>query len=125
RHYSVGDRYIHNNPQVFSALRRYRPAVVVTDGFNPSHLYAFAWALLKKVPHVPMTDGTYDSELALSPVHRAVRRYVYARSQAFISASDGGSQLYQSYGIDAAKCFKSCLCINNDAFRLAAPAVEK
>ena len=116
RFYEVGDRYIHNNPEVIPALRRFGPDVIVTDGFNPSHLYAFAYALFKGVPHVPMTDGTYESELALSSIHRAVRRFVYGRSQAFVSASVGGDRLYYSYGVAPERCFHSWLCIDNDAF---------
>jgi len=116
RFYEVGDRYIHNNPEVIPALRRFGPDVVVTDGFNPSHLYAFGYALFKGLPHVPMTDGTYESEQALSGVHRAVRRFVYARSQAFVSASIGGDRLYYSYGIPPERCFHSWLCIDNAAF---------
>jgi len=116
RFYAVGDRYIHNNPEVVSALSRFNPDVVVTDGFNPSHLYAFGYALFKGLPHVPMTDGTYESELALSGVHRAVRRFIYARSRAFVSASIGGDRLYHSYGIPPERCFHSWLCIDNAAF---------
>ncbi|MGV3653332.1 MAG: glycosyltransferase [Noviherbaspirillum sp.] len=125
RHFAVRDRYVHNNPEVFGALKRFGPQVVVTDGFNPSHLYAFAYTLAYGVPHIPMTDGTYESELALSPVHRAVRRLVYARSGAFVSASIGGDRLYQSYGIPPALCFKSCLCIDNDSFTPSGPVPEK
>jgi glycosyltransferase involved in cell wall biosynthesis len=116
RFVSVGDRYIHNNPDVVFALKKFDPHVVVTDGFNPSHLYGFLYAWVKGLVHIPMTDGTYQSEQALSAVHRAVRRFVFARSHAFVSASIGGDRLYQSYGIPAERCFHSCLCIDNAAF---------
>jgi glycosyltransferase involved in cell wall biosynthesis len=109
-------RYIHNNLDVLKKLKEFSPDVVVTDGFNPTHLYAFAYALVKNIIHVPMTDGTDISEQILSHVHRAVRRFVYARSHAFISASMGGERLYRSYCVSAEYCFKSCLCINNAAF---------
>lgn len=117
---TVAGRYIHNNPDVFRELKRFAPDVVVSDGFNPTQLYAFAYAWWHRVPHVPLTDGTLQSEQALSAVHRLVRRVVYARSAAFLSASDGGRALYESYGISTERCFKSCLCVDNDAYRQVA-----
>jgi glycosyltransferase involved in cell wall biosynthesis len=122
---TVNGRYIHNNPDVVPALSRFSPDVVVTDGFNPTSLYAFAYAWFKGIPHVPMTDGTDISEQALSGVHRTIRRFVYARSAAFLSASVGGDRLYQSYGIPLERCFKSCLCVDNSAFTPAADQEQK
>ena len=114
---TVKGRYIHNNPDVVLALSRFAPDVIVNDGLNPTQLYAFAYAWMKSIPHVPLTDGTYQSELGLSRIHKLVRRIVYARSQAFLSASMGGQQLFESYGIPADSCFKSYLCIDNDAYQ--------
>lgn len=108
-----GSNFIHNNPDIFSVLRDIGPDVVVTTGFNPTHLYAFAYCLMKGIPHVPMTDGTDVSEQALSFVHRTIRRFIYARSAAFIAASRGGLRLYRSYGLAPERCFQSCLCIDN------------
>lgn len=114
--FTVGGRYIHSNPGVVPALRKFAPDVVVTGGFNPTHLYAFAYAMAKRLPHVAMTDGTDVSEQGLSKMHRMVRRLVYARSKAFVSASEGGRRLYASYGVPAASCFKACLCVDNAEF---------
>ncbi|HEV2613004.1 MAG TPA: glycosyltransferase family 4 protein [Noviherbaspirillum sp.] len=120
-----GDNFIHNNIDVISTLRRLAPDVIVTTGFNPTYLYAFAYAVARGVPHVPMTDGTNVSEEALSTWHKAVRRLVYARSRAFIAASRGGLKLYESYGISPDRCFLSCLCIDNEAYRASEGNVEK
>jgi glycosyltransferase involved in cell wall biosynthesis len=68
------------------------------------------------VPHVAMTDGTLSSEMALSGLHRTVRRRVYRRSRAFVGASDGSFALYRSYGISATSMFKSHLCADNGRF---------
>lgn len=113
-----GDNFIHNNPDVIGALRRFRPDVIVTTGFNPTYLYAFLYAVASGTAHVPMTDGTDISEQALSAWHKLVRRIVYTRSQAFLAASDGGQRLYERYGIESGHCFKSCLCIANDDYLL-------
>lgn len=125
RYTTRGDNFIHNNLDVISALHRFRPDVIVTTGFNPTYLYAFAYAVAKGVAHVPMTDGTDTSEKALSAWHTFLRRIIYLRSHAFISASEGGHRLYQSYGIEAERCFKSCLCIANEEYRHATPHEER
>lgn len=120
RYVARGSNFIHNNPDVLASLKRIEPEVIVTTGFNPTYLYAFAYALARGIPHVPMTDGTEISEQGLSRGHRLIRRLVYSRSQAFIAASQGGIRLYESYRIPAEHCFLSCLCIDNDAYSMHA-----
>lgn len=120
-----GSNYIHNNPDVLAALNGIAPDVIVTTGFNPTFLYAFAYAVIRNVPHVPMTDGTDISEASLSRWHRAVRRIVYARSRAFLAASLGGLRLYADYGIPRESGFLSCLCIDNDAYAAQAALQPK
>lgn len=110
------DRYIHNNPDVISALSAFKPDIVVNDGLNPTHLYAFVYARRKKIPHVYMTDGTQISENTLTFLHRLVRQYVFNHSQAYIAASDGGLALFKQYRLSEKRVFKSCLCVNNQAF---------
>jgi glycosyltransferase involved in cell wall biosynthesis len=117
-------RYIHSNLDVVAGLRRYGPDVVVTDGFNPTHLYAFAYCRLRGIAHVAMTDGTLVSEHKLTALHRWVRRRVYAGSQAFVAASAGGQALYDSYGVSHAQRFTSCLAIDNQAFSRLPPAPQ-
>ncbi len=117
-------RFIHANPDLWGQLRTFRPDVVITTGFNPTHLLAYAYALVHRARHVAMTDGTYQSEGKLSLIHRWVRRIVFAGTQAFIGASNGSFELYRSYGIDSPSIFKSHLCANNPAF-FNAPAVNK
>lgn len=116
RFLTVRGRYIHHNTDVMPLLKRLQPDVVITDGFNPTHLYAFLMAQLCRWPHVAMTDGTAESEQSLSRVHHLVRRLVYRRTASFIAASDGGIRLYESYGIERARCFHSWLCIDNNRF---------
>ncbi|MES2821986.1 MAG: glycosyltransferase [Pseudomonadota bacterium] len=116
RFYTVGDKFVHANPEVFAALRSFKPDVVVGTGFNPTHLFAFLYAKISGCMFVPMTDGTLKSEQVLSPVHRWIRRRIYRQAKAFIAASDGGFDLYDSYGVNPTAIFKSHLCTNNAAF---------
>lgn len=120
-----GDNFIHNNLDVLSALHRFAPDAIVTTGFNPTYLYAFSYAMAKGIAHVPMTDGTDVSERALSAWHKRIRRFVYRRSQAFIAASAGGQRLYESYGVAPQRCFRSCLCIDNEEYLRDATHEEK
>jgi glycosyltransferase involved in cell wall biosynthesis len=122
---TVRGRYIHNNPDVLLALDCFRPDAVVGNGFNPTHLYAMIWSALRQRPYVPMTDGTLRSEQALSPVHAALRRLAYRRARTFIAASEGGVALYGSYGVPRARCYRSCLCIDNGYFRPGPDAPPK
>jgi glycosyltransferase involved in cell wall biosynthesis len=120
RLFSWQGRFIHANPDVWSRLRSFRPAVVVTTGFNPTHLIAFAFARMHGARHLVMTDGTVRSESQLTSVHRWVRRRVYRHTEAFIGASQGSFELYRQYGIPDRSMFKSHLCANNEAFAAAA-----
>jgi glycosyltransferase involved in cell wall biosynthesis len=116
RFLTVSGRYIHHNPDVLGVLRREAPDVVITDGFNPTHLYAFFYAWGTGRAHVAMTDGTDVSERGLGRVHRTARKLVYSHSRAFVPASMGGQRHYQGYGVPEEKCFTSCLCIDNEKF---------
>jgi glycosyltransferase involved in cell wall biosynthesis len=109
-------RFIHANAQVWSQLRAFRPDVVVTTGFNPTHLVAFAFAQRHGVHHVAMTDGTAMSESRLTFAHRWIRRRVYGRTRAFVGASAGSRALYRQYGVVEASVFDSQLCADNAAF---------
>jgi glycosyltransferase involved in cell wall biosynthesis len=125
-HFSTkGQRYIHNNVDVLSALRRFAPDVVITTGFNPTQLYAFAYAVMTRAAHVTFTDGTLASENSLGKLHRLVRRIVFSRTGAYVSASHGGQKLYESYRIPHERCFQSCLAIDNDRFAPVVGHAEK
>lgn len=117
-------RFIHVNPDVWAKLRGFAPAVVITTGFNPTHLLAFAYARRHGARHVAMTDGTAMSESRLSFVHRQLRRRVYRHTTAFVGASEGSFAMYRQYGVDAAAMFKSQLCADNAGFAAFAPCAR-
>ena len=115
-----GFSFVHNNPDLWRVLSELRPSVVVTSGYNPTHLYAFAWALTHGARHVVMSDGTAASEASLTWKHRLARRTILARSQACIAASRAGMDLFRAYGIPTSATFQSHLCADNERFRPAA-----
>jgi glycosyltransferase involved in cell wall biosynthesis len=124
RFLSFRGRFIHFNLDVWSPLRSFKPDVVVTSGFNPTHLVAYAYTRLSGASHIVMIDGTSQSELTVTPVHRWVRRRVYAGTQACIGPSEGTFDLFRAYGFTSDKIFKSHLCANNASF-FSTPTVEK
>ena len=110
-------RYIHYNLDALKVLRKLAPDVVITTGFNPTHLLAFGYTIFYNKVHIPMTDGTLESEQKLSVLHRLVRRIVYKYSKVFLGASLGSLKLYNSHGINKEQFFQSHLCANNAAFQ--------
>ena len=110
-------RFIHLNPDVWATLNKLNPNVIITTGFNPTMLIAFAWCKLKRRKHISMTDGWLTSEKELSIVHYAVRKMVYRFSSAFIGASKHSLDLYRYYNCSEAALFQSHLCANNALFK--------
>lgn len=113
-------RYIHANFDVWRRLAAFAPGVVITTGFNPSHLLAWHYALGHEAGHVAMTDGTPDWEARLGWLHRHVRRLVYRRTRAFVGASDKSLALFRGYGAAGSALYRSALCVDNAAFAAAA-----
>ena len=116
------DGYIHSNADVWLALEKLDPAVVITTGFSPTFMLAFAWARARGRAHIPFTDGSLSSEKSLSALHVAFRRLVYARSRAFIGASSHSLELYRHYGTPEHALFRSHLCADNERYRKFAMA---
>jgi glycosyltransferase involved in cell wall biosynthesis len=117
-------RFLHNNPDIFPALREFSPQIVLTTGFNPTHLYAFAYSQFYRRRHIAMTDGTAVSEADLSTLHRLVRRMVIRRSRSFVVASKGGRALFLGYGAPDEKICVSPLCANTSVpWREVLPSV--
>lgn len=118
RYWAMERRFMHCDPGIWSLLDRLRPDVVITTGFIPTYLFAFAWAVMHGVPHVAMTDGTARSEKSLSWLHRLVRRKVFARSAAFVGACEGSRDLFRMYGVPENRIYTSPLCADNERFSL-------
>ncbi len=118
RYVALDRRFLHADGRVVTLLRRLDPQVVITCGFIPTFLAAFAWARLTRRAHVVFIDGTLQSESSLSAAHRAVRRFVFAHSCAFVGASEGSSRLFAAYGVQPSRIFKAPLAIDNARFRI-------
>lgn len=116
RFVTVRGRFIHVNLDVGAVLSDIAPDIVITTGYNPTHLLAFLYAWRRRVRHVVMTDGTSRAEAGFSRLHRFLRTMVMRRSAAFIGTGEGSFDLFKEYGVPQAQMFQSPLCADNDAF---------
>lgn len=116
RYRAMERRFMHSDLGVWSLLSRLRPDVVITTGYIPTFLYAFAWAALHRIPHIVLTDGTVQSEKSLSWLHRFVRRLVFARSVGFVGSCEGSRDLFRQYRVPEKRVHLSQLCTDNDRF---------
>lgn len=107
--------YIHANFDVLKELAKFRPDVVVTGGYNPTHLLAVMYCLIMRARHVSGTDGDLEFEQRLTALHRIVRRIVRRFTAAYIGPSDSSLALFQSWGASRAQVFKAPLCADNVA----------
>lgn len=110
------NRFMHMDLSIIKVLEKIKPDVVVTTGYIPTYLYAFAWSVVRGVPHVAMTDGTLNAERSLTKLHRLVRRLVFSQTKSFVGACLGAKDLFLSYGISADRIHLSPLCDDNDLF---------
>jgi glycosyltransferase involved in cell wall biosynthesis len=111
-----GFNYVHNNIDVLHHLKDFNPDVIITTGFNPTHLYAWLYSVILRKKHIPMTDGWLESEKNLSFIHKFVRKVIFKTSHAFIGASKNSLNLYKSYEVNKNRLFQSHLCIDNKRF---------
>lgn len=106
-------RFIHFGTGAWRVLANLDPQVVVTTGYNPPHLVAVLFSILRGRTHIAMTDGSIESEAGLSTLHRIVRRLVVGRSIAGVAASNGGWRLLRHYGMSPERIHFSPLCSNS------------
>jgi glycosyltransferase involved in cell wall biosynthesis len=109
---------------VWRELRTFRPDIVMSGGFNPPMLAAFAYSRLTGARHIAVSDAWRGSEQGLSRVHRALRKLVYSRSCAFVGASEKTLDLFRQYGARG-RLYKAPLSIDNEAFSRAAGTVAE
>lgn len=121
RYKAFDTRFTHADLGVCKVLSEVRPDVVITNGFIPTFVFAFAWAVLHRVPHITMTDGTLETESTLSWKHRLIRRLVFAFTRSHLGACQGSVALYRSYGIPASRIHVSALCADNERFGASLP----
>lgn len=97
--YVRNGRFIHNNTDIWKRLKEFAPDVVITTGYNPTQLYAVAYALMHRIQHVPMSAATDAVETPRAAVYLGLRRFVLQHSRAFIATGAGGRNLFKQVGV--------------------------
>lgn len=118
------NKYVHMNWGVGRVLRRIRPHVVVTNGYNVTDLLVLLHARLTGARVVCQIDGTERSEQTLTRVHRIVRRLADRWTDAYAGPSDSTLRLFGTFGARPDAVFWSPLAVDNDAFT-APPLPER
>lgn len=112
----IRNNAIHNNPEIIKSLNKLNPDVVIIMGFYPTMLYAYLWTIFKSRKLIVFTDGTLISESFLSIIHKLIRKLIFKKTSVFIGSSNGAAALYENYGIDKSKFFRTYLSVNNQLF---------
>ena len=120
-----GWNFIHNNPDVWRQLRAFKPDIVITTGFNPTHLYGWLYCLLSRKKHIAFVDTWAHSDSELTLVHRLVRKLVFKTSCAFLGPGERTAELYRSYGANPESIFQSHLCADTRIFNIYKPFAER
>lgn len=117
-YYKIKDRIIHFNPNIIKTLQRQNPDIIIVAGLGPSALLSIFWAKIRRRKVIPFTDATLLSEklMNLSKLKTYLRRLIYKNADACIGASLASIELFEYYGADKSKIFKSDLCIDNKYF---------
>ncbi len=124
RYLAMKRRFMHCDFGVWSLLNQSNPDVVITTGYIPTFLIGFLWAIVRKVPHIAMTDGTANSEKSLTWLHRWIRRVVFEQSIAFVGACEGSRALFKQYGVADKRIHLAYLCADNNKFSGLRPSAK-
>jgi glycosyltransferase involved in cell wall biosynthesis len=122
RYFAMQRRFLHFDFSIWAFLNQLQADIVITTGYIPTFLVAFAWVLFKRKRHIVMTDGTAESEQTLTGLHRWVRRFVFARSEAFVGACEGSLALFKQYGVPEQAMHLAYLCADNQKFTVSGVA---
>ena len=74
------ERSVNYNLDVWRALDKLNPQVVIGMNFNPTMLLAVAWCIRRKRKHIAFTDSWEVPERDMSIFHRQARRWVFRHS---------------------------------------------
>lgn len=89
---------LHLNYGVITRLRRLNPDVVLSGGFAPAHLAAFAYCKLFNKQYVQWGEFTLRDGAQSSPIRQFLRRLMVGGADACIASSDEARDAFLHYG---------------------------
>jgi glycosyltransferase involved in cell wall biosynthesis len=110
-------RIIHIPRGLKSVLKARRPDVIIGAEYNPVVLRAFFYARFHKIPYISWSDGTLDSERAISFIQKQIRKFICKRSAALLASSSLTVQAQEAYGAEPGRIFTSLLTVNVKDFQ--------
>jgi glycosyltransferase involved in cell wall biosynthesis len=106
--------FLHVNPDIFSALKKVDPDVVVLYGFGPTQQMALWWARFHHRKIVVWTDGWAHTEKDRSKRQLRIHKMFVRHASSCIASSVKGSHYLSSLG--AEKVFISRIAVDNRRF---------
>ncbi len=116
---------VHLNVGAWSALRAFRPDVVLGGGFTPAHLAALAYCRAHRRRHICWGElhlGHPSEALAL---RRWVRHVMVRASDGWIASSSATKDAFTHYGADPLRVRVSLIPVRNAMFRHAAAEARR
>nr|WKN34693.1 glycosyltransferase family 4 protein [Tunicatimonas sp. TK19036] len=113
--------FVHNNLDVWGHLLRIKPDVVISCGFNPTHLYGWLYTVLFRKKHIVWIEGWKMIDDRLTSTHIWVRKMVYKYTQAYIGPGERTAESYRSYGAKDKQIFYSPLFADAEKFNQYIP----
>ncbi len=107
----------HINWGVLSALRRFSPSAVMSGGYSPAHLQAFAYCRLWRRLYVPWGELVTTHSTQQNRLARVIRRLVIANSHAFVASSHATRSAFESYGAKRDSVLVSSMPVGTSAIR--------
>lgn len=105
---------LHFNYGVIRRLRRLDPDVVLSGGFAPAHLAAFAYCKLFGKRYVQWGEFTLRDGAQRSVVRRALRRTMIRGADACIASSTEAREAFLHYGADSRSILTALMPIEVD-----------
>jgi glycosyltransferase involved in cell wall biosynthesis len=109
-------RYVHINPDVWTALSSFDPDCVIVYGFHPTALLAWAYTRWRKKCFIVATDGCLRSDRHNTPFHRWLRKRIIPTAAAAVGTSQGSQDLFNQYADFRGRYFNCYLCADNERF---------
>jgi len=109
-------RYVHFNPDIYSALCRFDPDCVIIYNFHPTSLLAWLYTRIHRKKFIVATDGCLKSDRKNTPFHFLLRKAIIPTAVAAVGTSKGSLDLFNLYADFTQRYFNCYLCADNARF---------
>lgn len=111
---------LHWNFGMARALKELSPDILISGGYAPANLAAFAFCQRYAIPHISWGELILEDGAENSVIKRAIRRYVISRSAGCIASSTRSKRAFEFYGSDPENTLLSVMPIDVKEYSSAA-----